>query len=166
MQFDVLQFANNTLALIVENPIVFGLGFIVFLLLIQNLLLGKRISRLTKGASGQSLERVIHKLDERTELLEKYARSSSEKIKSIDARVETSIRGIATERFDPFQGSGGQQSFTSAFLNEQGDGVVISGIHSRDGVRVYAKQVQDFKSERELSEEEQKAIKKAQKNLA
>jgi hypothetical protein len=68
------------------------------------------------------------------------------------------VSGVSVKRFDPFQNAGGQQSFASALLNEKGDGVVLSGIHSRDGVRVYAKEVKKFASERELSEEETGAI--------
>lgn len=156
---------SGMLSSIMQEPLLFGLAVLLLLLAIQNMFLGRRLSRLTRGAQGSSLEEAIHKLYERVDVLEKYARSSTQKIKTMDARIGTSVRGVALERFDPFQNSGGQQSFVTAFLNEQGDGVVVSGIHSRDGVRVYAKPVLNFTSERELSDEEKKAVKNAQKNL-
>lgn len=163
---DFQSLLSNAANSVAQEPIVFGLAILLLLLAIQNMLLGRRLSRLVRGAQGSSLEGLINKLYERIEVLEKYARTSSQKIKNIDGRVGTSVRGVALERFDPFQNSGGQQSFVTAFLNEQGDGVVVSGIHSRDGVRVYAKPVLNFTSERELSDEEKKAVKNAQKNLA
>jgi len=161
----LVQAFMNVLSVVQHNPAPSAFAVIIILLVIQNILLGRRITRLTQGADGISLEGTIHTLGERADVLERYARSSSQKIKDIDERLQTSVRGVAVERFDPFQNAGGQQSFATALLNEHGDGIVLSGIHSRDGVRVYAKDVKGFKSERELSEEEQKAITQAQKNL-
>ena len=69
------------------------------------------------------------------------------------------------KHFDPFQNAGGQQSFATALVSEKGDGVVVSGIHSRDGVRVYAKPIERFESKRELSNEEHEAIRDAKKVL-
>ena len=71
-----------------------------------------------------------------------------------------------TVRFNPFKGTGagGNQSFATALLNENGDGVVLSSLYSRERVSVYAKPVQKFSSEYELSGEEKQAIKSA-KNL-
>ena len=80
-------------------------------------------------------------------------------------RLLRAVQGVSVKRFDPFQGAGGQQSFASAFLDEKGNGTVLSGIHARDGVRVYAKEVRNFQSERELSEEEKGAIDEARSKL-
>ena len=107
----------------------------------------------------------IGKLKDRVAALEKHAQTAEKAFDEIDRRLGTAVRSIALERFDPYQGAGGQQSFTSAFLNEAGDGIVVSGIHSRDGVRVYAKPVAKFVSERELSEEETRSIESAKKKL-
>lgn len=107
----------------------------------------------------------IGKLKDRVGALEKHAQTAEKAFDDIDRRLGTAVRAIALERFDPYQGAGGQQSFASAFLNEKGDGIVVSGIHSRDGVRVYAKPVASFTSERELSEEESRAIDNAKKKL-
>src|SRR6185369_12752051 len=102
---------------------------------------------------------------ERASALETHAVKAAAAFDNIDARLATSIRSVAMKRFDPFQNAGGQQSFATALLNEKGDGIVISGIHARDGVRVYSKDVSNFKSERELSEEEAQAIEEAKKKL-
>lgn len=107
----------------------------------------------------------IGKLKDRVAKLEAHAKTAEAALENVDKRLAGAVRAIALERFDPYQGAGGQQSFASAFLNEKGDGIVVSGIHSRDGVRVYAKPVSDFRSERELSEEESRAIENAKKKL-
>lgn len=107
----------------------------------------------------------IKKLNERVAKLEAHAKKTEVACEDLDRRLAGAVRGAAVERFDPYQGAGGQQSFTTALLSERGDGIVISGIHSRDTVRVYAKPVTKFTSERELSGEESRAIESAKKKL-
>ena len=107
----------------------------------------------------------IKKLKNRVAILEMRTKKAEAALENVNARLATAIRGHSVERFDPFQNAGGQQSFSAALVTERGDGVVISGIHARDGVRVYAKPVSKFSSERELSEDEQRAIAEAKKKL-
>lgn len=142
---------------------------ILFVLLIaitiHSISLSRRIKKLTAGANGASLESTIQGLDKRTSRLEGTERERARVIADIERRLARSMQGVSVERFDPFQQASGQQSFATALLNEHGSGVVISGIHARDGVRVYAKEVHNFTSDRELSEEEERAILKAQEKL-
>lgn len=147
------------------NPIVSGLAILVIFSLLQDFVLFRRLRRLVRGGDGKSLEGTIGKLNERVSALEAHAVKSEAAFENVDARLSTAVRGVSVKRFDPFQNAGGQQSFATALLDEKGTGVVVSGIHARDGVRVYAKSVSGFKSERELSEEEQDAIDAAKKKL-
>ena len=141
------------------------LALLVLTALIQNFLLFRKLRVFLRGGDGKTLEGTITKLLQRTEELEAHAEKSRRAFDNIDARLAGSIRGVSVKRFDPFQNAGGQQSFTTALLNEKGDGVVIAGIHARDGVRVYAKNISAFISEHELSEEEKSAIEEARTRL-
>ncbi|MBP6946390.1 MAG: DUF4446 family protein [Candidatus Pacebacteria bacterium] len=156
---------QNVLESVQGNPVLSGLTILVAWALIQDLFLFRRLRRLVRGGDGKTLEGTIRKLQERVSTLEEHATKSTVAFNNVDARLETCIRGIAMRRFDPFGGEGGQQSFIVALLDEKGDGAVLSGIHARDGVRVYAKAVKKFLSERELSEEERGAISDAKKTL-
>lgn len=155
---------SSLLTYIQTEPLVAGLLLVVFLLFVATVLLTRRVANLTKGADGKSLESTITSLGERVSALEAYARKNKNKVVDIERRVTRAIQGVSVERFDPFENAG-QQSFCTALLNEHGDGAVISGIHSRDGVRVYAKEITGFKSERELSKEEQSAIAESKKKI-
>lgn len=150
----------------VGSPIVSGLAILVLYALIQDFFLFRRLRRLVRGGDGRTLEGTIKKLNDRVAALETHAVKAEAAFENVDKRLSSTIRGVAVKRFDPFQNAGGQQSFATALLDESGDGIVIAGIHARDGVRVYAKEVMKFKSERELSEEERDAIEEAKKNLA
>jgi hypothetical protein len=49
-------------------------------------------------------------------------------------------------------------SFTLALLNEEGDGVVVTSIYSREETRTYGKAVRKFVPQQGASKEEQSAI--------
>ena len=161
--FDVVY--HQVLAGLSGSPILSGLVILVAFSLIQDFFLFRRLRRLVRGGDGKSLEGTMKKLSERVAALETHAVKAEAAFENIDARLSTAVRGVSVKRFDPFQNAGGQQSFAAALLDEKGTGAVISGIHARDGVRVYAKSVSKFKSERELSDEERDAIEDAKKNL-
>ena len=146
--------------------VVIVVGCVVLVLMILMLfiqsrriaLLSERLDDLTRGADGQSLEgvlathldtvvRVGHDLDElmaRTAILEG------------GARLHFGRLGIV--RFNPFDDTGGNQSFTLAILDGNNDGFVITSLHSRTGTRVYAKAVFDGQAETTLGGEEAQAV--------
>lgn len=81
-------------------------------------------------------------------------------LETVERRLRKSVQSVHTVRFNPFKGTGagGNQSFATAFLNEHGDGVVISSLYSRDHVSVFSKPVKKHASEYEFSNEEKEAL--------
>jgi hypothetical protein len=79
-------------------------------------------------------------------------------VKAIRKMAEDGLHKIGFLRYNPFGDVGGNQSFSLCLLDEAENGFVISSIHSREGTRVYSKQVVSGDSEYNLSEEEKKAI--------
>ena len=74
------------------------------------------------------------------------------------------LQKIGFKRYNPFTDTGGDQSFTAALLDDLGDGIMISSLHSRENTRLYAKKVADGKvTGQVLSSEEQEVIKQALK---
>jgi len=88
-------------------------------------------------------------------------------LSTVERRLKKSVQSVHTVRFNPFKGTGGggNQSFATAFLNEDGDGVVVSSLYSRENVSVYSKPVKGHRSEYELSDEEREALEKAKEGL-
>lgn len=64
-------------------------------------------------------------------------------------------------RYNPYEDTGGDQSFTAVLLDKEGSGFVLTSLHARSGTRVFAKQIDKGKSKYRLSNEEEEAIKKA-----
>ncbi len=72
------------------------------------------------------------------------------------------ISKVGIVRFNPFDDTGGDQSFALALLDENDDGVVISSLHGRHRTRMYAKPVRAGGStDYEFSNEEKEAIRRA-----
>lgn len=88
------------------------------------------------------------------------------RIKKLEEEQELSLRDVSTIRFDAFDDIGGKQSFSSAFLNSQGEGVVITGINGRNESRTYAKPIENGSSFFKLSAEETEAIEKAMRSIS
>jgi hypothetical protein len=147
-----------------EN-ITYIIGAIASILLIWVIVLEFRIRKLLRGKTGDDLEDLIRKTNQDLEELTRSRAELRNDIVGIKNKMRHHIRGIKTVRFNPFKDSGSNQSFATALLNDEGDGVVISSIYSRDRVGIYAKPIQKLKSEYELSEEERRAIMESQNHI-
>ena len=99
--------------------------------------------------------------------LQSFRKDMEEYLTSVEKRLKKSVQSVHTVRFNPFHGTGGggNQSFATAFLNEEGNGVVMSSLYSREHMSVYSKPVKKYGSEHELSAEEKEAVEKAKAGL-
>ena len=118
-----------------------------------------RFKRLMLGRNG-SLEESIAVLTRELKEMKKFRSELESYLKLVEARLSGSVQGVGVVRFNPFSGdgSGGNQSFAAAFLDEAGDGVVFSSLYARDRVGLYAKPLQKGVSPHELTAEEKEAI--------
>ena len=99
--------------------------------------------------------------------LESFRSEIENYLTTVESRLKKSVQSVHTVRFNPFHGTGagGNQSFATAFLNEHGDGVIVSSLYARDHVSVFAKPVKNLMSEHELSDEEKEALESAKVKL-
>jgi hypothetical protein len=78
-----------------------------------------------------------------------------------EATGRHAIQRLGIVRYNPFDDTGSNQSFVLAMLDAQGDGFVLSSLHSRQQTRVFLKQLAGGKAETALSTEESEAIRRA-----
>lgn len=83
----------------------------------------------------------------------------------VDQALAHAVQGVGLVRFRAFEDTGGDQSFSVALTDGEGNGIVISALYGRDATRVYAKSVQDWTSPRSLTEEERQALTKARQAI-
>ncbi len=73
-------------------------------------------------------------------------------------RLRSSLQRFGLVRFDAFEDMGGRLSFSAAFLDGEGNGMVLTSINGRTETRTYAKAIRQLGSEHNLSDEEREAI--------
>lgn len=118
------------------------------------------------GGKNQSLDSAISEIRKDLSAIMKYRNESEKHFESVERRLRKSVTGVETIRFNPFKGdgSGGNQSFSTAFVNEEGNGVVVSSLYSRERVSVFAKPIKKMSSEYEMTAEEKESLRKASEN--
>ncbi len=121
----------------------------------------KRLKRFFLGKKAKDLEDTIIGLEKNITELQKAKESTEKDIMVINSKLKKSIRGLETIRFNPFSDQGSNQSFAVGMLNEEGDGLVVSSLYSRERMSIFAKPIKNNKSEFELSAEEKEVLEKA-----
>lgn len=122
-----------------------------------------RLKKLLRGKKAGDLESIITNLVATAAMLEKNDAKIENEIGHIESRLKRSIQGVETIRFNPFKDSGGNHSFATALISEEGDGVVISSLYARDRVNIFAKPIKKHGSDFELTAEEKEALTRAKK---
>jgi Protein of unknown function (DUF4446) len=113
------------------------------------------------GATSLALGDLLARQAERLEAAREETESLRNAVATLDVTVARSVQNVALVRFNPFQDTGGDQSFALALLDRRGDGVVMSSLHSRTSTRFYAKPVKGGTSQLSLSDEEAQAVQQA-----
>ncbi|MDO8577131.1 MAG: DUF4446 family protein [Candidatus Daviesbacteria bacterium] len=138
--------------------LVIWIGFLSFLIWQQQ--------RFLKSLFPRSGERDIRKkFEEIVKSVEDFKGELSDldsKVEAIKSQGLQHIQKVELLRFNPYDDTGGNISFTICFLDSGGSGIVITSLHARSGTRVFGKEIVAGKSKRhELSKEEELVIKKA-----
>ncbi|MCL6474307.1 MAG: DUF4446 family protein [Firmicutes bacterium] len=131
------------------------------LLLVRVRSLSRRLQRLTAGASGASLERVLMDHLARVEEVDTRQRQVEQRVSALEERIPLCVQHVGLVRYDAFEDVGGQQSFSLAMLDAWQNGIILTSVYSRSDVRVYAKAVRQGQPSHPLSEEEQQALRNA-----
>lgn len=134
-------------------------GFIVVWRRLQTLQM--RYNELLVGASGGSLEAILHERLDTVQTAQTQAIQARDKVAQIERAGRQHLQHVALVRYNPFSHTGGDQSFVLALADGDGNGVLVNSLHARDGTRIYAKPLVAWSSTYALTEEEQDAIAKA-----
>jgi Protein of unknown function (DUF4446) len=113
---------------------------------------------LAGGDGGEDLLAAVGRQVEATERLRGKLDLVGRETAQLRQRVSSLVGTVGLTRYDAFPEVGGQLSWSAAFLDEAGDGVVLSTINGRSETRSYAKPVRGGRSEHNLSDEERAAI--------
>jgi hypothetical protein len=123
--------------------------------------LDRRLRGLTRGEEGQSLEAILDAHLGKVHDVERRVDGLTSRSADLEAVQRKAVQRVGLIRFNPFEDTGGNQSFALALLDANGDGLIVSSLHARTLTRVYGKAVAGGKSEAALSDEEAAALRQA-----
>ena len=139
-----------------------GIGIWLAILSLFTLRITFRWRTITKRTKAASLDQILDDILKRQSLEVKKINELSDAIGQMKNLQKINFSKYALVRFNPFEDTGGDQSFALALLDGGNNGLVISSLHSRGGTRVYAKPVQEAKpTTHQFSKEERQVVEKA-----
>jgi len=114
-----------------------------------------------QGRNGANMEETLQSISENVRSFASRLDRDRARLEDLASVLDTTIRGVGIVRFNAFQNTGGDLSFSVACLDARQNGLVFSNIYGREESRTYAKPVREGRSPYQLSGEEQEAIRRA-----
>lgn len=134
------------------------LGILTYVTLNQRSFLTKLFPKSGERDIRKKFEEVISFL----ESSESNFKSLKAELGSLKKEGEAHIQRVELLRYNPYEDTGGDISFSAAILDSSGNGLVVTSLHTRAGTRVFAKPVILGKPEKyQFSKEEAEVVKKA-----
>lgn len=87
--------------------------------------------------------------------------AQSGRLRTIESETRHMVQRVGIVRFNPFEETGGNQSFVLALLDGESNGVLLTSLHARAGTRIYLRTVIGGRCDVTLSAEETEALRQA-----
>jgi len=130
----------------------------------------KRLEERYRRLSGASVEETGPQVGLGTLLAQiGSVRDRVEKLEALASQTQATlrhtIRGVGMVRFRALPDVGGDQSFSLALVDGEGNGLVLSALYLREGTRFYGKPLTAWNSPYPLTDEEKQALEQARQAL-
>ncbi len=153
-----IEINTNMVAIVAAGSLV-----LTIILAIGFIRLDRKYRSIFKKTNSVSVDEVLLSLIHATEDLEAGAKQHEQVLSAHDARIRASIKRAEVIRFNAWDDIKGEQSFTTGFINENGDGVIVSSLYARDKTSIFAKTVTAWTTNQTLTEEEKQLLETAKK---
>ena len=120
-----------------------------------------RLATLTRGMDGNNLEGTLAAHMDTVDQTVQRMDALEQAVAVLQAQIPGCLQRTSLVRYDAFDDVGGEQSFSVAMLDAQGNGVILTSVYSRLDVRVYAKAIRNGRASHALSEEEARALRES-----
>lgn len=118
----------------------------------------KRQLKLSEKLSGQRAEDLMYNIIEEEDYIKKEVRSIRRDLNNVKEKQNKCFDKIKIVRYPSTSENEAKLSYSVGITNENGDGLVITGLQYRQGCNMYYKQLKEGVPDYELSKEEQSAI--------
>ncbi len=150
-----------------QNLLLIIAGAICLILLLWIIRLEVKLRNFLIGTGSKNLDDSVKAIRKELEGFNKFQKEEEKYLVTVEKRLKRSLQAVETVRFNPFKGSGtgGNQSFATAFTSEKGDGVIVSGLYAHDRMSIFTKPLENFSSTYELTDEEKSVIDRSKVKL-
>ena len=160
---EIMKFVVNNLSYMVAG---LGVLMIIMYLMMINVMynlnyMKKRYKKMMTGVDGANLERVIIGCVDDAKAVSEENQQIKKDIEDIRALLQKAITKVAVVRFRAFEDMGSDLSYAVAMLDSDDNGVVLSSIFAREDSRSYVKPIIAGKSNYQMTDEEEEALKQA-----
>jgi len=163
---------ENVIFLLEENLnyVILSLCLILFASIVWNIilttqftLLNRRYKKFMRGTSGKNIEGMILENLEKLQSNEVKFNEVNTKLEVIQEQLDRCIQRHSIVRYNAFNDTGSDLSYSIALMDNFDNGITITGIYGRNEFIGYAKPIENGNSTYTLSVEEQMAITRCQK---
>lgn len=163
----LLTSLSSPVAIVIMAIVIVVLVIALIILLVMMTKLNKKVDGFLVGIDSKNIKDSMGSLDASVEDLADFRKELEAYLETVERRLKRSVQSVHTVRFNPFKGSGsgGNQSFATALLTEDGDGVILSSLYSREHVSIFSKPIKGHTPEFDLSAEEKEVLEKAKEAL-
>lgn len=140
----------------------------LFLMNISNRLrlkkLREKYTKFMNGLSDRNIEQLLDTCIDKVNSVSIKNKELENQINDLDRSILQCFQKIGVVRYNAFDNVGSDLSFAVALLDNNDNGIIISGIYSRESSSTYAKPLISGKSKYALSAEEIQAVDIARKS--
>ena len=147
---------------------IFALAFLVIVLIIliivllcKSINLKKRLEAFLEGKDAKSLEDMLLSCMERTDHVDKMNQKIIQDMLVLQNVQGRTYQKMGMVKYDAFREMSGELSYALALLDQQENGFVINSVYANEGNYSYIKEIKKGECQILLSEEEEKALRKA-----
>ena len=120
---------------------------------------------LVSNTNKKRIEEILEELLEKNKKFSLQIDKLSKSLNETMSHSKLALRKVGLVSYNPFERMGGEQSFAIALLDSDENGIILTSMHSKDGTRVYAKNIKKGESSQQLSQEEEKALQQAKQKI-
>lgn len=155
---------------ITENIEIFIVSILVLIVIfiITFIIMAARYTKLRrsymgmlKGTNVPDFEKVMMQVHEEISKLQSNQSHHGQDIKNIQSSITKLKSNIGMHRYNAYNQQGSDLSFSLAIVDDYQNGIVLTGLHSREDSYIYAKPLEKGNSTYALSPEEKQAIHQA-----
>lgn len=136
-------------------------GLLILLWVINTVKLKKMIKNykdFLQGTDQRNLEKMLMDHLQRVEKTQETLQLQEKELQRLEKGAANCLQKVYTKRYNAFDNTGSDLSYSTAFLDAYNSGIVLTGIYGRDYAASYVKPIEKGQAKQVLSREEEEAL--------